>query len=60
MDGQRGLEPKDFREYAVYQKKGQAGGTILAWRDNAVSYVLIGNVEMSQLMDMARAITAGK
>jgi len=60
LDGLRGLSHQDFREYAVYQNKGQAGGTILAWRDNAVSYVLIGNVEMSQLMDMARAITAGK
>jgi len=60
LDGQRGLEPKDFREYAVYQNKGQIGGTILAWRDDALSYVLIGNIEMSQLMDMARAISAGK
>jgi len=60
LDGQRGLEPKDFREYAVYQNKGKAGGTILTWRDDALSYVLIGNIEMSQLMDMARAISAGK
>jgi hypothetical protein len=59
LDGQRGLEPKDFREYAVYQNKGQAGGTILAWRDYALSYVLIGNTEMSQLMDMAQSISAG-
>jgi hypothetical protein len=60
LDGRRGLEPKDFREYAVFQNKGQAGGTILAWRDDALSYVLIGNAEMSQLMDMAQAISAGK
>jgi hypothetical protein len=60
LDGQRGLSHQDFREYAVYQNKGQAGGTILAWRDDALSYVLIGNIEMSQLMDMARAISAGK
>ncbi len=60
LDGQRGLEPQDFREYAVYRNKGQAGGTILAWRDNALSYVLIGNAEMSQLMDMAHQISAGK
>jgi len=60
LDGQRGLEPKDFREYAVYRKKGQAGGTILAWRDDELSYVLIGNTEMSQLMDMAQSISAGK
>jgi hypothetical protein len=60
LDGQRGLEPQDFREYAVYRNKGQAGGTILAWRDDVRSYVLIGNTEMSQLMDMAQSISAGK
>ena len=60
LDGQHALEPKDFREYAVYQNKGQAGGTILAWRDDVLSFVLIGNIEMSQLMDMARSISAGK
>jgi len=60
LDGQRGLEPKDYREYAVYRNKGQAAGTILAWRDNVRSYVLIGNTEMSQLMDMAQSISAGK
>jgi hypothetical protein len=60
LDGHRGLEPQDFREYAVYRNKGQAGVTILAWRDNALSYVLIGNIEMSQLMDMAQSISAGK
>ncbi len=60
LDGQRGLEPKDFRKYAVYRNKGQVGGTILAWRDDALSYVLIGNTEMSQLMNMAQSISAGK
>ncbi|MGB2866683.1 MAG: hypothetical protein WBC05_25355, partial [Sedimentisphaerales bacterium] len=60
LDGQRGLEPKDFREYAVYRNKEQAAGTILAWRDGVRSYVLIGNTEMSQLMDMAQSISAGK
>jgi len=60
LDGQRGLEPKDFREYAVYRNKEQAGGTILAWRDNARSYVLIGNTELSQLMNMAQSISATK
>jgi hypothetical protein len=56
LDGQRGLRPKDFREYAVYRNKEQVGGTILAWRDDALSYVLIGNIKMSQLMDMAQSI----
>jgi len=60
LDGKRGLEPKDFREYAVYQNKGQIEGTILAWRDDALSYVLIGNTEISQLMDMAQSINAAK
>jgi hypothetical protein len=60
LDGQLGLEPKDFREYAVYRNKEQTGGTILAWRDNARSYVLIGNTELSQLMNMAQSISATK
>jgi hypothetical protein len=60
LDGQQGLEPKDFREYVVYCQKEQPGGTILAWRDDEVSYVLIGNIEMSQLMDMAQSISASK
>jgi len=56
LDGQRKLEPRDFREYAVYRNKGQTGGTILAWRDDVRSYVLIGNTELSQLMDIAQSI----
>ncbi len=58
LDGERGLGPQDFREYAVYRREGQRGGTILAWRDHARSYVLIGNIEMTQLMDMAQSISA--
>jgi len=60
LDGQRGLSRQDFREYAVYRNTEQAGGTILAWRDNACSYVLIGNTELSQLMNMAQSISAEK
>jgi hypothetical protein len=60
LDGRRGLEAQDFREYAVYRSEGQTGGAILAWTDNALSYVLIGNAEMSQLMDMAQAISAAE
>ncbi|MFC1794189.1 hypothetical protein ACFL3Q_11445, partial [Planctomycetota bacterium] len=60
LDGQRGLSRQDFREYAVYRNSEQAGGTILAWRDDARSYVLIGNTELSQLMNMAQSISAGK
>ncbi len=60
LNGQRGLEAKDFREYAVYRQKERAGGTILAWRDDELSYVLIGNTEMSELMDMAQSISAAR
>ncbi|HCO93159.1 MAG TPA: hypothetical protein DIU00_04275 [Phycisphaerales bacterium] len=60
LDGQRGLEAKDFREYAVYRNIEQAAGTILAWRDHELSYVLIGNADMSQLMDMAQSISTGR
>ena len=60
LDGQRGLSRQDFREYAVYRNAEQAGGTILAWRDDVRSYVLIGNTELSQLMNMAQSISAGK
>jgi len=60
LDGQRSLSRQDFREYAVYHNTEQTGGTILAWRDDELSYVLIGNTEMSQLMDMAQSINAGR
>jgi len=60
LDGRRKLEPRDFREYAVYRNRGQAGGTILTWRDDSLSYVLIGNIELSQLMDMSQSINAAK
>ena len=60
LDVQNGLVPKDFREYAIYRNEGQSGGTILAWRDDALSFVLIGNTEISQLMDMAQLINAAK
>ncbi len=60
LEGLRGLAPQDFREYAVYHNKGQVGGAILAWRDDNLSYVLVGNAEMSQLMDMAQTISAAK
>jgi hypothetical protein len=60
LNGQRGLEPRDFREYAVYLNREQGGGTILAWRDTTLSYVLIGNINLSQLMDMAQSINVRK
>jgi anti-sigma factor RsiW len=57
LDGELGLSPQDFREYSVYLNKGQTGGTILTWRDEALSYVLISSIEMSQLMDLAQSIS---
>ena len=57
LEERRRLEVQDFREYAVYhQNDGQVGNTILAWSDDALSFVLIGNTEMAQLMDMAQFI----
>ena len=59
-NGESGLSHQDFREYAVYRNKGQVGGTILAWRDETLSYVLIGNIEISQLMNLAQSINSTK
>jgi hypothetical protein len=58
LEGEHQLGAQDFREFAVYQSMGQAGSTILAWTDGALSYVLIGNTEMSRLMEMAQSISA--
>jgi hypothetical protein len=58
IEGEQRLAARDFREYAVYQNKGQSGGTILAWSDDVLSYVLIGTSEMSRLMEMAQSISA--
>jgi hypothetical protein len=60
LDGKYRLSRQDFREYAVYRNKGQTGGTILTWRDDSLSYVLIGNAELSTLMDIAQSINAIK
>ena len=60
LDGQRGLEARDFREYAIYRNTEQGARTILAWKDHERSYVLIGDADMTQLMDMAQSISAGK
>ena len=59
LDGRRGLSRQDFREYAVYRKAEQAGGIILAWKDATLAYVLIGNTDMSQLMNVAQSISDG-
>jgi len=60
LDGRRGLSRQDFREYAVYRKAEQAAGTILAWKDHELAYVLIGSADMAQLMGMAQSISNGR
>ena len=60
LNGQRGLQPQDFREYVVYRNQGQTGGAILIWRDDVRVYTLVGNAEISQLMDMAQSINAAR
>jgi hypothetical protein len=68
LGGARGLAAKDFREYAVYKSAaqaaglgGQAGTTILAWKNTHVSFVLIGRVDMSRMMEIAQVFSdAGK
>jgi hypothetical protein len=68
LGGDRGLAAKDFREYAVYKSAapaegpgGQAGTTILAWKNTHVSFVLIGRVDMSRMMEIAQVFSdAGK
>ncbi|MEE9502094.1 MAG: zf-HC2 domain-containing protein [Candidatus Aminicenantaceae bacterium] len=66
LDGKNMLGAQDFREYAVYRSNRSAQdmektldkSTILAWRNGAVSFVLIGNEEMSRLMEIAQAVSA--
>jgi hypothetical protein len=68
LGGDRGLAAKDFREYAVYKSAtpaegpgAQTGTTILAWKNTHVSFVLIGRVEMSRMMEIAQVFSdAGK
>ena len=55
LDGKNRLAAQDFREYAVYRSNQSA--TILAWRNGSVSFVLIGNEDMSRLMDLAQAVS---
>jgi anti-sigma factor (TIGR02949 family) len=64
LSGEQGLVAKDFREYAVYQSSaraegpgGQAGTTILAWKNSHVSFVLVGREDMSRLMAVAQAFS---
>jgi hypothetical protein len=61
LGGGQGLAAEDFRKFAVYKSStpsegagGQAGTTILAWRNTHVSFVLIGRVDMSRMMEIAQ------
>lgn len=66
LDGKNMLAAQDFREYAVYRSNQSAQdmgktpdkSTILAWRNGSVSFVLIGNEEMSRLMEIAQVVSA--
>jgi hypothetical protein len=51
-----GLFPQDFREYALYQSAKGNDATILAWKDTRLMYVMVGNRDMSLLMDLAKSI----
>jgi hypothetical protein len=64
LGGKQGLAAEDFRKYAVYKSaasaevaSGQAGMTILAWKNTHVSFVLIGRAEMSRLMEFAQVFS---
>jgi hypothetical protein len=64
LGGDRGLAAKEFREFAVYKSAvpvegpgGQAGMTILAWKNTHVSFVLIGRVDMSRMMEIAQVLS---
>lgn len=64
LGGEQGLAAKDFREYAVYRSSapaegpgGQAGTTILAWKNSHISFVLIGREDLTRLMAVAQAFS---
>ena len=65
-NGERGLAAQDFREYAVYrsiepfsdEEMAQDRATILAWIKGTVSFVLIAEMDMSNLMEVAQTINS--
>jgi len=65
LDGQAGLAAQDFREYAVFRsnqttqdKRAESDkAIILAWRNGSVSFILIGNEDITQLMEIAQAVS---
>jgi hypothetical protein len=65
LDGEKGLAAQDFREYAVYRSNQTAQDKrtepdkafILAWRNGSVSFILIGNEDITRLMEIAQAVS---
>jgi hypothetical protein len=62
---EEGLAPQDFRDYAVFQNvesaavpQEQGKETILTWRNGSLSFVMIGKVDISQLMDVVRSFNS--
>jgi hypothetical protein len=60
---QEGLSAQDFRDYAVYcsqepdtDVKIKGMGTILAWSNSTIAFVLIGDADLSELMKMVPSI----
>jgi hypothetical protein len=68
LGGGQGLAAEDFRKFAVYKSStpaegagGQAGTTILAWKNTHASFVLIGRIDMSHMLEIAQVFSdAGK
>jgi len=60
LGGDRGLAAEELRKYAVYRSsaaddpRNQGGMTILAWKNAHVSYVLIGRIDMSRMMEITQ------
>ena len=60
---QEGLSAQDFRDYAVYCRQEpdtdvniKGRGTILAWSNSTIAFVLIGDADLSELMKMVPSI----
>jgi len=56
LQGQKRLNAKELREYAIYRSQKDSHATILAWRDDAIAFALVGVAEMRQLMGIVESI----
>jgi RNA recognition motif-containing protein len=62
----RGLSSQDFRDYAVYSNiesdndSGRQGQTFFAWKNSALSFVLVGKISISRMLDIVQSINGGK